>query len=971
METKEIFTYKWDIIEEDDVSKIVGFGLDHENKNVCILIDDFLPYCYVQLPKDADNITQSYLIKVKEYINSKLSIYDKTKKIWKPIKPVKIEYIRRRKLYYANMNDDNTFKEYPFLKYYFKSTVHVKSLSFLCMKEHTIGIEKGIKFRCHEHVANPLLQLCCVQNITPSGWIKFRGKNIEGDDKFTTCDYDYNVSYQSIIKVNKNALPSPLILSFDLEVYSHNPNKMPNATNMEDKIFQASCIFQRQGQPETMKKIIISMGHPDQEITGNEVEIISVKSELKLLKAFIELIRKYRPNIVTGYNIFGFDIPYIIERCRKIYRIESDLRRMGFVAGVLSDVKTISWSSSAYGNQNFEYVDAHGIIFMDMDAYIRRDYKFDNYKLKTVSTFFLGETKDPLTPKGIFKCYEKNTPKSMGIVAKYCVQDAVLVMKLFDYIKSWYAIAEMSSTFNVAIPVLYTQGQQIKVYSQIYKYCYDNGIIVEHEGYETKEGDKYQGAYVFQPVPGLYDYVVSFDFSSLYPTTIIAYNIDYSTFVTDESIPDSKCHIFDWEEHVGCEHDTEVRKTKVKQIVCKHFRFRFLKEPKGVLPTILQDLLDARKRVNRQIDSNKDKMKKLTDKKEIYELEQENIVLDKRQLSYKVSANSMYGAMGVKKGYLPFMPGAMCTTARGRQSIEKAANYIQSVHKGKLIYGDTDSTYICFEHIKDPKELYDFCKRVEEDMLALYPRPMKFAFEEKIYWRYFILTKKRYMALTCDTNNKVSDKIFKRGVLLARRDNSKWIRQLYGDMIMKIFYRIPYKEIETLLIDNFIQLFSRQIDIKDFIITKSVGEISDYKIKPLPDDPKKREKRLKDLGCTEEEYVMKALPAQAQLSIKMKNRGKPVASGTRLEHVITQTDDLKDKLFKKIEDFDYFNDHKDVLNIDFMYYLHLAINPIDEAIETAYGIKNFTKVLYTTLVNKYKLHKQLTGLFTPILEFTE
>ena len=76
--------------------------------------------------------------------------------------------------------------------------------------------------------------------------------------------------------------------------------------------------------------------------------------------------------------------------------------------------------------------------------------------------------------------------------------------------------------------------------------------------------------------------------------------------------------------------------------------------------------------------------------------EQESIktkitVLNKRQLAYKVSANSMYGAMGVRRGYLPFLPGAMCTTAKGRQSIEKAANEIQKNHKGTLIYGDTDS----------------------------------------------------------------------------------------------------------------------------------------------------------------------------------------------------------------------------------------------------------------------------------------
>lgn len=65
----------------------------------------------------------------------------------------------------------------------------------------------------------------------------------------------------------------------------------------------------------------------------------------------------------------------------------------------------IKWSSSAYKNQEFRYLKTEGRIFVDLLPLVKRDYKFDNYKLKTISTFFLGETKDPLTPKGIFKCY--------------------------------------------------------------------------------------------------------------------------------------------------------------------------------------------------------------------------------------------------------------------------------------------------------------------------------------------------------------------------------------------------------------------------------------------------------------------------------------------------------------------------------------------------------------------------------------
>jgi intein/homing endonuclease len=105
---------------------------------------------------------------------------------------------------------------------------------------------------------------------------------------------------------------------------------------------------------------------------------------------------------------------------------------------------------------------------------------------------------------------------------------------------------------------------------------------------------------------------------------------------------------------------SNIVKTLSKKPMCEKRYYRFLKEPKGVMPTILQTLLDARKNTRKTIKENNKKIENTEDEKEIDNIKRLNNVLDKRQLAYKVSANSMYGAMGVKKGYLPFMPGAMC-----------------------------------------------------------------------------------------------------------------------------------------------------------------------------------------------------------------------------------------------------------------------------------------------------------------------
>jgi DNA polymerase elongation subunit (family B) len=232
---------------------------------------------------------------------------------------------------------------------------------------------------------------------------------------------------------------------------------------------------------------------------------------------------------------------------------------------------------------------------------------------------------------------------------------------------------------------------------------------------------------------------------SMYPSTIIAYNIDYSTLVLDPDVPDKDCHVMDFFDHQGCEHDPKIirnkqlseyinkqkdeqkklreirdktkdkikrkniieqidkiskelkpyqeersnlAKSKPKVIMCEKRYYRFLKEPKGVMPTVLVNLLDARKNTRKKMKEIKELIKLKDKTHDIKDLNLLLNVLDKRQLAYKTSSNSMYGIMGVKRGLIPFMCGAMSCTYKCRENIKIAAKAIQEVFGGKLIYGD-------------------------------------------------------------------------------------------------------------------------------------------------------------------------------------------------------------------------------------------------------------------------------------------
>lgn len=755
MERTTAFVYSWHIDdEEEDVTCIRVYGINDNNENVCLRIDDFTPYVYLELP---DNI--AWTASKAQLVGNKID------QLCGNMKPLKKELVNKRRLYYAHITKDKKPKLFPYLFCSFSCSKDIRTFSYKIRRPINVVGLGTIKLRMHEQDASPILQLTCCKDVPSCGWISFAGMRVsDEDEKVTLCHHEYKVKWKHLKKYERDSVAKPLIMGWDIETNASNPTAMPKPEKPGDKVFQVSCVFAREGCEEgDHESYILSLGHPDPKITGENVIIQEYETESDLLVGFTHLICHKNPNILVGYNILGFDIPYMIARA-KLNMCIFDFDRMGFHKWSHAREKVIKWSSSAYKNQEFEFLDAEGRLFVDLLPLVKRDYKMDNYRLKTITEHFLGQTKDPLSYKGIFKCYRIGMKggikgsRALGITGRYCVQDSVLVINLMNKLKTWVGLTEMAKTCNVQPFTLYTAGQQIKVYSQIYKYCMYNNIVVEKDGYATKDTDRYVGAHVFPPIPGVYDDVVPFDFASLYPTTIIAYNIDYSTLVEDDDVPDSDCNIMEWEDHIGCIHDpkvirrnelteminaveakmkklrtkrddikgrgsgekkaviqqeinmlketttpwreerTELVKGKPKFPMCQKRYYRFLKEPKGVMPTVLQGLLDARKKT-RKVDAKVIEDQITTLKKESEETYIDNTnkikdlrstleVLDKRQLAYKVSANSMYGAMGVRRGYLPFMPGAMCTTYMGRINIIRVAHELTKTHNGELVYGD-------------------------------------------------------------------------------------------------------------------------------------------------------------------------------------------------------------------------------------------------------------------------------------------
>jgi DNA polymerase elongation subunit (family B) len=974
MESFNAFVYSWHV---DDDGIIHGFALDPENRTVHLEINGFTPYTYMELPTQfewTELRRQAILSSISEFPQE--------------IQPVVKSFMNKKKLYDANVvlnskynpleketkEGKYLYKTFPYLFLAFNTktamTAFIKKMGY---GTYIPSLGRKHRFKFHEVLASPILQFTCIRKIPTTGWISGKGKLIlNQDEKSSSCAFEYEVKWSDVNPCTNQAIlktvPCPIVLMFDGEANSDNIATMPK-NRPNDKMFQISFAVNRHGS-KNVTKHILSLGELDQKMVGEEVAIHTYSTEGDLLIGFCELIQEIDPQIIGGYNILGWDFMYLIQRA-KLNGVFSEFSKLGYLKGVQSKEKKISWSSSAFNSQNFILLDVPGRLIIDMLPLVRRDFKFSRYDLGSVATEILGQTKDPLTHKGIFKCYRIFSKASLSLVAKYCVQDSNVTLLLFDKLNTWIGMCQMSAIFGVGILDLYTQGQQLKIYSQVYRECLDKNIVVEQDAFTCGEDESYTGAIVLDPEPGMYKDVVTFDFASLYPSVMMANNICYSTRVTDPNIPDEDCHIFDWWDHQGCEHDRIVRATKIKKVVCVHRRYRFLKAPMGVIPAILHELISKRKATKKEGESEELRAK-TTENEEIKKaILMYAMVCDMKQLALKVSANSIYGGMGVRKGKLPFMVGAMCVTAGGREAILKAKRLIMEKYPGKDVYGDTDSLmYIfdCMERFRntegktDYKALEKYACEVSEDVSKSFPPPMKLEYENTAE-DFFILTKKRYMTLL--TNKKYK----KRGIMITRRDNALGCRNLYEGMLKNIFAYKALKEVEIFLVDALNDIYSHKLPTKDYSITKSIKEIDQYKIKSPDKDPAKRKKQfmnklLDSEKHTDADYLLRSLPAHVQLAERMRRRGMFIEAGSRIEYVVTTSGGIKGKIWQKIESSEYYKDHSDMIRLDMNYYCKSLVNPGDQAMETMYKRKNFFKEQLDIRILKQECLDELKLIFS-------
>ncbi len=599
------------------------FGKTKDNKKIIAIDDNFDPYFYAVLNK---NINPNKII---ERIK-KLKFEKEEKEIY--VKDVILE----KKNFLAKLVDA--------LKIIVNHPSSVIEMRYIVKELNGIEDvkESDISFYKRYLIDKKLipLQIC----------------NIEGElAENTKQGVDFTIKINKIEQGDETFHPK--VLAFDIEAYTEE-KRYP--VDIKDPIIMVAF-----AGSDGFKKVITWKKFPN---AKDYIEFVD--DEEDLIDKFLDTVKKYDPDYITGYFSDGFDFPYIYTRAKK-YNTKLNLN-------------TGSLKVNKRGNNTTAKIE--GLTHIDIFKFIRNimssGLRLESYDLGEVAKELLGEKKIETDLATINVIMNDQTDK----IAEYCeynLKDAELTLKLCE---------KLLPNINELVKLI---GQPIYDISRMtYGRLVENYLMRRapefNEIYPNKPTQAeisvrrlhtYQGAFVFEPKPGLYENVVVMDYRSLYPSIISAHNIDPSNLTDDRKESNAT---------------PEITLESGKKI-----RYYFSYKKEGFIPNVVRDVILRRIRIKELIKNEAEK----------------NPILEARSYALKTTANAMYGYYAFFGARWYSRECAESITAYGREYVK---DVIDKTNKFgfDVVYSDTDAVAFTLGN-KTKKDVFDFLDSINRDLPSL------------------------------------------------------------------------------------------------------------------------------------------------------------------------------------------------------------------------------------------------------------
>lgn len=861
------------------------YGTDSRSRPVTLHVNNFFHYIYCET---SNIINDKYIYDLKEA----LSIFEKGK-------IMSIECVEKQSIYGYNS------KRKMFLKISINNPTGITALKNM-LEEGIILYKRKTVFKVYESNVPYVMRFMIDKNISGMSYIAVN-REVDVDESYNATQEIQSLLDRKEQKVSKVfisveedevfgieqvgeflKLPKMKILSFDIECIGHE-NSFPNA-KFDPVIQIGNTLGISHDNGNVVRRDIFCL----KDVSNiPDAHVHCYETEKELLDAWHKFVCSIDPDILTGYNIKNFDIPYLLER-GEVLKLK-DFSILGRTKKHIK-AKEAFFSSKQAGARNNKEIDIDGRLIFDMYSVIRKDFNLRSYTLNSVSVHFLKEQKEDV-PYTSMRALQEGDKETRKRIATYCLRDTHLPLRLFYILNVLPNYTEMARVTGVPLEYLSSRGQAIKVLSQILRYAKKFDLIVPLiEIGENERG--YEGGYVMDPIKGFYSSPISvLDFSSLYPSIMIVNNLCYTTLlnkseavaILDSKIPEKNdtADFSSFTQMITNENFSQNDEHILPEdIIITPTQNYFVKQNKrvGLLPQILITLLEERKKAKADLAKTNDPGLKAA--------------LNARQLALKISANSVYGFTGAINGRLPCLEISQSVTGFGREMIVKTKSLVESKftkkngfsHDAKVIYGDTDSVMIDFNE-SDLNIVFKIAMEVSEYVSATFVKPISLEFE-KVYFPYLLMNKKRYAGLIYTRPDK-PDKIDTKGIETVRRDNCEMVRSVIEICLDLILNKKDIYAAQEYVKKVVKDLYLNRIDLSQLVISKSITK-------------------------TEGKYLNKQAHVELAEKLRKRDAGSAPGLGDRVGYVIIRGEKGK-PAYERSEDPVYVLNNN--LPIDTEYYI--------------------------------------------------
>lgn len=398
--------FNWNAYHEDDdsgskVYTIRLFGRHKDTRTVCVTVRKYNPDFYVEIP---DNWNSRMRDSLMNYVKKKVYPKENTEGL------LAYEVIEKYKFWgFTN------YKKFKFIKLTFKDVDSMRSYERVFKKPMTVYDISRTEFTLQLYESNiePYLRCMHIRNLEAVGWVSINPQKYTVIKTSPTInDINVETHWTELNVVDERKIQPYVIASFDIECTSGD-GQFPQAYREEDKIIQIGTVFTRFGENdnEPFYQHMITLGSCD---PIPDVDVESYEDERDVLLAWTRMIQNINPDVITGYNILGFDLAYMKDRAKKlgIYERFAKLTR---IRNEVAQWKEKKLESSALGKNMMNYFEFTGRVLIDLMKVIQREQKLDSYKLDFAASYFIKEKVNKMSISKEDYTTIIETKKTMGI----------------------------------------------------------------------------------------------------------------------------------------------------------------------------------------------------------------------------------------------------------------------------------------------------------------------------------------------------------------------------------------------------------------------------------------------------------------------------------------------------------------------------------------------------------------------------